>query len=193
MDDRQYFGTVAGLAVLAVVLFVAAGALWSGPEPAGSVPSSSSGPTVYRNLTIQLDPASGTYSYNSGQVVVPLNTRIVFTITNYDPTPARSLPSPSDSQVSGTMGGVMLAGEGMHMMTTNGISPASVAHTFSMSDRFHHLNVPIPAATGSGPSQVQFTVVFTSVGTFDWGCVILCGMDDMSAPGSMYGTLAVQP
>jgi hypothetical protein len=192
MDQRTYFGAVAAGAGAVVIVFAVL--LTGFPSPSGAPAGSTgerTGATVYRNLTIEFNAARSTYSYNTGQLNVPLDTRVVFTITNFDPSPASMMPKPSDAWVTGTMDGSMVVGSGPHAVNVTSLPAAMVSHTFSMSDAWHSVNIPLPAATAAGPSRVTFAIVFTAPGTFNWGCVIMCGSDDMSVPGSMYGTLTV--
>jgi hypothetical protein len=193
MNDQSYFSLVAA-AVLGIVLVLGATALLVTPSTPASPPTAGTGvpgPTVYRTLTVTYVPSTGQFSYNVVNLQVPLHTRVVFTIANYDPSMG-GLPSSADANVSGTMGGMMQVSS-MGAGTTLGSIPYSqVSHTFSMSNAYYHLNVPVPRAPGDGtPATVTFSAVFNDPGTFGWGCVVLCGPSDMSAPDMMFGTLTV--
>lgn len=181
MSDQRWFNAVAAIAVLAV-LVVGAALLVLAPSGAGT-PRVTSGPassTVYRNLTITFNPTAGTYDYSALALAVPTNVRVVFTITNYDPSTA-ALPSASDAVVSGTYDSspMTVTVNGLVSMT-QGLPVNDVSHTFSMSDAFYHLNVPIPPASSPAvPSTVTFSAEFRSTGTYAWGCIVLCGTSGM--------------
>jgi hypothetical protein len=183
------------LAVLVVAVALFAAAVIMLPKAGSTTPTSShgtaTGPTAYRTLSISFDPKTGTFDYTALQLSVPLNVIIVFTIMNYDAS-IGELPAPRDAQVAGTVGGTESLGTGSSSVTVGSLAQNGVSHTFSMSNAYYHLNAPIPPADGSGvPMQVSFSVVFHVPGTFDWGCVILCGPSDMTALDAMYGSLTV--
>ncbi len=190
MDDQGYFNLTAAVLVTVVVVAGFAALMWEGSSASGATGSSL--PTVERNLTIQWDPSASSYVYSSAHLSVPLNTHVVFVITNYDPEAASYIPSPSDARVSGTNGATMtVLRDGASSVATE-VPFAQVSHTFTISSGIYDVNVPIPVASSStDPVQVSFSVDFTTPGTFDWGCVILCGTQDMTAPGDMYGTITV--
>jgi hypothetical protein len=191
-------GTVLALtALLAVVVVVGASVLvgatglsWRLPRSSGSSGGGLSGsPTVYRNLTITYSPMYGDYVYSQTQLTVPANVVVVFTIVNYDPT-SSALPSPSYALVSGTMNGREVVSYGTNETSVSGLSTTDVSHTFTMSDPYYQLNVPIPpAAPGGSPARVTFSMVFHFQGPyFSWGCDVYCGGPMMTR---MYGSLAV--
>ncbi len=174
--------TVAVVALFAVLFY--AGSLASGHSAAG--------PTVDRALTIAYDPAKATYSYSTTNLQIPLGSTVRFTITSYDPSPVGSVPDASALQVSGTVGGTITVQEAGSTMVVHDLAPASVAHTFTMSSGYYHLNVPIPAApSADSPVVVSFTVTFPDPGSFAWGCVLPCGPDDMTEMGTMFGSVLV--
>ena len=193
MDDQTYFNLVAGVSV--VLVLVTAGVAFA-VAPAGSVPTRAlgagqPGPTVYRNITITYDPTAGAFVYNLAQLAVPLNVRVVFTITNFDSTSA-VLPTAGDANVMGTEGNAMQVFNGGGSVSVGGIPSGEVSHTFSLSNAYYTLNAPIPRAEGpASPVAVTFSQVFPFPGTFTWGCVVLCGAQDMHASSYMYGTLTV--
>lgn len=195
MDPQRWFNLVAASTVVAVLAFGAfvflAGPGASGPAPP---PTAVSAPTTYRSLSIAYNPATGVFDYSARSLAVPLDVRVVITITNYDPSVA-ALPSAASASVMGTSGGGMTlhtGGPAGGWAQTAQLPVGGVSHTFSMSDGFYHLNVPIPPATAvSTPSQVTFSVVFTSAGTYAWGCVILCGAGPSGMPDAMFGSLTV--
>lgn len=193
MDDQTYFNLVAG--ILVVLVLVTAGVTFAvvpaGTVPARTVGAGQPGPTVYRNITISYDPSTGGFVYSMARLAVPFDVRVIFTITNFDATSA-SLPTVADANVVGTDGSTMQVINGGGSVSVGGTPSSEVSHTFSMSDGYYALNVPIPRADEpSGPVLVTFSVVFPFPGTFTWGCVVLCGAQDMHASNSMYGTLTV--
>ena len=192
MREQRWFNLVAvtvALSVLAVgAIAIAVPA--SGPTTAATAGGAGS-PTVYRNLSIVYNAASGTYNYNNRDLTVPMNVRVVFTITNYDPS-VGVLPTPSSAVVAGTFDGAMMMQRGGSMASMGALPLNGVSHTFSMSSGFYHLNVPIPpAASAAVPSQVSFAVVFHTPGSFAWGCVILCGVPAQGMPDEMFGLVTV--
>ncbi len=193
MNDQRWFNLAAALIAVAVTVGALA-VVALAPAPATPTPSAApnpSIPTTYRTLTITLDPASGQYNYNVRSLSVPLHERVVFTITNYDPATAR-LPTPSDAQVTGTYGGPMTLQSPAGASQVAQLPAGDVSHTFSMSDAYYALNVPIPpAANAVTPSQVTFAVVFDTPGVYTWGCVVLCFDAGMGTADSMYGSMTV--
>lgn len=193
MDDQAWFNAVAGIAV--VVVLVAAGVVIAvapgGPLPQRTAGPGPSGPTVFRNLTISYAPSAGGFVYDQAALQVPMNVRVVFTITTFDPS-AAVLPTVADAKVTGTLGGTMQVIGGSGNVTVEAIPPSEVGHTFSLSDAYYHVSVPVPVTDAApGGARVAFSVVFPSPGTYVWGCVVLCGAADMHAAGAMYGTLTV--
>ncbi len=192
MNDQAWFNTVAGFMVVlvvvagaAVLLVLPTGSGTTAPSP-GSPPAI---PTVYRNLSITYRASAGDYDYNSLQLIVPLHVRVVFTITNFDPSVA-VLPSAVDAQLAGTFGGSMTVVDHGTTVTVGGLMANGVSHTFTMSNAAYHVNVPIPPATvGAAPVKATFAVVFDTPGTFTWGCIVLCGAPTMT-PG-MFGEITV--
>ncbi len=142
---------------------------------------------VYRNLTIGLD-SSGDFVFNQLNLAVPQGAKVVFTITNFD-TSIAELPLLADAQVSGTLGNTAVVSGGGASSTITALPVGSVGHTFSLSNAYYHLNVPIPAAL-SVAAKVTFEATFTQPGTFTWGCVVLCGT---MVPEGMFGSLTVVP
>ena len=193
MDDARWFNLAAGLLA---VLVTAAGltAIAFTPSTSSAAPAPSAGPsapTTYRTLVIAPDTAAGGVSYSARTLTVPLHERVVFTITNFDPTVA-TLPTPRDAQVMGTFGGPMTIHEAQGSVVVGQLPAAGVSHTFTMSNAYYAINVPIPPAQDPAtPSQVTFTVVFDTPGTYTWGCVVLCLGDGMGAANAMDGSLTV--
>lgn len=190
MDDAKWSNATAGVAALGVIatVLLLGFALPSVPSTNPSAGLNSI-PTVYRNLTIAYSPTLHDFGYSATLLNVPLHTRVMVTIVNYDPSTAE-LPTPSDAQVAGTEGGTMTWTDHGVRVTSGSLSASAVSHTFTMSDAYHHLNVPIPPAGPDGsPAKVTFSVVFTVAGTFAWGCVVICGGPMMAAADSMNGSL----
>lgn len=193
MRDQAYFNVVA--AVAAVLVLLAAGIALvvapAGTVPAGVPGPGYPGPTVYRNLTISYDPSAAGFAYGGVALEVPLNVRVIFSITNLDSTSA-TLPTLADAEVVGTDGGGMQIVNEKGSSFVTSIPSREVSHTFSLSDAYYHLNVPVPATDGAEVrSVVSFYAIFAVPGTYAWGCVVLCGEADMHLPGLMYGTLTV--
>lgn len=193
MDDARWFSVAAALVALLVTAGgVAAIALTpASPSPKGPGTPAPMAPTTYRTLVISADPATGAVNYAARNLAVPLHERVVITILNYDPSIAK-LPTPADAQVRGTYGGPMAIVTPAGSSSAGQIPANGVSHTFSMSNEYYAINVPIPPSPAAGtPSEVQFAVVFNTPGTFDWGCVVLCLGDGMDGAGPMFGSLTV--
>jgi|GEM_PF-3084932 len=193
MRDQGWFNLVAGIAAVLVVVLGAV--LMAYPSVNGLSPAARSGtvgnPTVYRNLTIALNPSTGEFDYTSTLLAAPLGVTTVFTITNYDPGIAY-VPASSDARVVGTVGNVMWVEAGGHGVQVSSIAMSDTSHTFSISSGAYHLNVPIPPAGMAGqPTKVTFSVIFTLPGSFNWGCIVLCGPMGMVGRDAMWGTISV--
>lgn len=191
MQDGSWFGLVAGLVAVAIVV---AGAVALVSPPANGIPTAtrpSASPTVYRNLSIAYDPSQGSFGYSTTQLAVPAGVAVQFTITNFDPGLA-ILPTPSDARVLGTVGGSISLTAGGQTTSCQSVPTSDVSHTFSLSDGVYHVNVPIPPASPAGtPTVVTFVVDFATPGTFNWGCAVLCGPGGMMARDAMYGVIVV--
>ncbi len=118
MKDQYWSNWV--LAIVAIVVVVWAGFALTLATPAGPAPATSSTSaqpaTIYRNLTIAYDRSTGGLGYSATDFSVPLNVRVVFTITNFD-TSVGTLPTAKDAEVTGTQGGFIA-------MTDHGASHA---------------------------------------------------------------------
>ncbi len=184
-------------ALLAAAVMIGSAALFdaTGWAPRASpVPTEGGGvgpgyPTVYRNLTIAYDPLAGDYVYTQTQLWVPADVLVVFTIVNYDPMRA-TLPAAGYARVSGTWNEQMQLAYGANGEMVDGLPTNDVSHTFTMSDSYYQVNVPIPPAESGGvPARVTFSLVFHFPGPyFAWGCVAYCGGPQMEG---MYGSLTV--
>ena len=190
MNDQDWFNAVA-VGLIAAVVVGGTFALLLVPSSAGTPTATraASTPTVYRNLTVSYQPAEGQFDYTTLDLSVPLHTRVVFTITNFDTTSA-ALPNASVAKVSGTWDGTMTYTDGGVSAALTQLPPGDVSHTFTLSNAFYHVNVPVPAsASGAAPVRVVFSVVFNTPGTFTWGCVVLCGEGAMA--NAMWGHITV--
>lgn len=190
MRDQSWTNLVV---VVAAVVVVVAVSLLAVVVPGVSIPTRGTGaastPTVFENLSI-VRGSSGDYEYNQTQLSVPVNTMVVFTITNYDPS-ISLLPTPNDAVVTGTQNGTMTVVSAAAQATVGSLPTNDVSHTFTMSDAYYHLNVPVPPALAAGvPTHITFSMIFHFVGTgFAWGCVAYCGGPLMIG---MYGTITVR-
>lgn len=189
MNDQDWFNAVA-VGLVAAVVVGGTFALLLAPSSAAPTPGrSASTPTVYRNLTVAYQSTEAQFDYTTLDLSVPLHTRVVFTITNFDPTTA-ALPNASAAQVSGTWDGTMTYTDGGVSAALSQLPPGDVSHTFTLSNAFYHVNVPVPPSPGgAAPVRVVFSVVFNTPGTFTWGCVVLCGEGAMA--NAMWGHLTV--
>ena len=188
MRDQSWSNLVAVVAAVVAILAVTSLAVvapMATPPSVGSIPPNA--PFGYYNLSIVRGP-SGDFVYSQTQLSVPSDVVVIFTITNYDPT-SSLLPTPSDAAVAGTQNGTMTVQSPGGVAVVNSVPTNDVSHTFTMSDAYYRLNVPIPPAYSAGqPTQVSFAVDFHFPGTFDWGCVAYCGGPLMVG---MYGTITV--
>ena len=184
---------VAVIAGVILIVFAVVAGLAVGNYLVG-VPGRASSPfprTAYMNLTIDYSPTTGDSWYLPGNFSVPAMSRVVFTITNYDPT-SNYLLVPNDNCVAGTVGGE----ESVQVNASDPPSPVSclpttdISHTFTMDNPQYNVNVPVPPAPNDRtPVTVTFSVTFGSLGTYQWGCMCRCG--PMTEPGMMYGNVTV--
>lgn len=190
MERNARFGPRAAAIVALLVVAVFGLLFYQGSVSAG--PAATTPPSVTRALTIAWSPSQSSYSYASASLQVPVGSVVHFVITSYDPDPVATLPVGTDALVQGTAGGTVSVTQDGATATLDRVSPNALAHTFTISSGVYHLNVPIPAASSaSDPVVVTFSATFGVAGAFAWGCVIPCGGQDMTAPGTMYGTLVV--
>ncbi|MHB1435122.1 MAG: hypothetical protein ACYCPN_01675 [Thermoplasmata archaeon] len=186
------------VAIIVVVSLEVGSYMAAVPSGTSSLPQSA----TYVNLTIHYSPTTGNSWYApgnsptpvgswSGNLSVPAQSRVVFVITNYDPT-TNELLAPRDNCVAGTLGGVesVQAGSSPPESPVSCLPATDISHTFTMFDSAYNLNVPIPPAPNNRtPVTVTFSVTFGSLGTYQWGCMCRCGL--MIVPGMMYGNLTV--
>ena len=192
MDDSTWFNRV-GLAVaVGVLVFGAALVLLPGAAtPARpNVSTTSAGPTTYLNLSIGYNAATGSDQFSSTNLAAAAHTRVIVTITNHDPV-AAPLLVPWDNRVIGTYGGNELVSYGTTSYWVTALASNNIGHTFTIHDGFYNISVPIPpAASGSVPSVVTFTLLLNWSETTNWGCVAECGGPGMAAD-RMFGTLTI--
>lgn len=133
------------------------------------------GPGVYNSSMDQYTPANFT---------IPAHTLVVFHIVNND----NGLnAAPMYTQVSGTVNNLIHV-DGASTGVSS-VSVGSISHTFTIMKT--GFNVPVPAATATGPTTVDFSAYFNDTGTFVWNCMAPCDPTSMASPGFMTGTLTV--
>ncbi len=180
-------GAIVVVGLVLLVLGVLAGGIL-GHLSAPTVVSKSDTDHLY--LAIAYDPYTGLDKYFPANFSVPANVPVVITITNYD-NGTNAVPA-AFTQVLGTVDGT----ETVTNATASGVPVTSVpvgqvAHTFTLITGPYTINVPIPAAQGTTPTVVTFTVVFTSAGQFQWHCMAPCDDAAMTTPGLMTGFVTV--
>ena len=179
MHDSEWFGKVALLAALSVVI---AGGIAIGSEGTTSGASPPSFAVSYLNLSIDINATTGWPQYTPANFSVPSG-EVFVSITDND-VPASW--SGCLCNVTGTQGNVE---------SINGSAPVSlvdgqvVAHTFTVPSL--GINVLSPAQ-----STVTFTLWLNQTGAFTWQCDDPCGADGytgapMGLPGYMSGTFTV--
>lgn len=189
MRGRRPIGS--GTLLLVAVVVLSLGALGGGLLGHAAAPQTVSTPTPeHLYVTIAFNPYSGLDEYFPANLTVPANVPITITITNYD-NGSNVVPA-EYANVTGTVGGT----ETLTNATASGASvtsilPTEVAHTFTLMEAPYQINVPVPAAQGTTPSVVTFTVVFTTAGQFTWHCMAPCDPVSMVTPGFMMGTVTV--
>ncbi len=146
--------------------------------------------TDHLYLTVSFSPYDGFDEYFPANFTVPANVPVTITITNYD-NGTNAVPA-AFANVSGTVGGT----ETITNATASGAAVTSiltrqVAHTFTLISSPYDVNVPIPAAQGTTPTVVTFTVVFTATGQYVWHCMAPCDGQAMTTAGFMTGTVTV--
>jgi heme/copper-type cytochrome/quinol oxidase subunit 2 len=189
MKDQTWFNAVAILSVGAVLVLGAGLFLVGGstPTPAGARVTGT--PSIDRSLSITFNATTQQYDYSTTSVVVPANTLVTFTITNFD-TGTAPLAVPWDNHVIGAVGGNEQVASGGSRTTVSALSPHDISHTFTMFGAFYNLSIPIPPAVANGePTVVTFTVEFTTPGVYSWGCMAYCGT--MSPLEKMSGTVDI--
>lgn len=153
------------------------------PAVPAANPTEPSGPAVYVNLTVSINPLNGWPQFSPANFTVPAGW-VVFTIVDKDaPMSWSECPCP----VKGTSGGVEL----INGTSVGRVGAANVAHTF---------NIPALGLQVLSPGQsvVQFSLDVTQSGEYIWYCFAPCGTGadpyntpPMDVPGYMTGTMTV--
>ncbi len=189
MKGRRPVGswTMVTIGAFVLILGVLAGGIL-GHVAAPAVVASSGPDHLY--LTIAFDPYTGLDQYFPANFSVPANVPVTITITNYDN--GTNVVPAAFSQVLGTVGGAETVTNATASQAAVSSIPADqIAHTFTLISSPYDINVPIPAAQGTTPSVVTFTVVFGTAGQFVWHCMAPCDDAAMNTPGFMTGTVTV--
>lgn len=184
MRDPEWFGSVALVAALLVVLVGGAALMSQAPSGASTTPSAASGaPTVgYLNLTIVINATNGLPQYTPANFSVPRG-EVKVTIIDQDLAEAWST---CPCLVTGTVG---------NSESVNGSLPVSSVPTFNVAHTFTVPSLGVNVYSPGG-STVSFTLSLNQAGQFDWFCEAPCGSDGltgapMGIPGFMAGTLSV--
>ena len=153
-------------------------------------PAVAASATEHLYLSIAYDPYTGLDKYFPANFTVPANVPILITITNYD---NGTNVVPADfAKVLGTVDGTeTVTNATLSAQSVSSVAPDQITHTFTMNAAPYPINIPIPAAQGTDPTVVSFTVVFTSTGQFVWHCMAPCDDAAMATPGFMTGTVTV--
>ena len=180
LTDQSYNNAVA-LGAVAIVIVAALAGLAVANYAQGSG-SPSPGPITYLNLTIAVNETYGVPQYSPANFTVHSGV-VMVTITDHD-VPASW--EQCSCEVSGTVGGT----ESLNGTPVSYVSPANVAHTFSIAPL--DINVLSP-----GQSVVSFELSLSQTGSFRWLCLAPCGNGPggwgfpMYTPGFMEGTMTV--
>jgi len=196
----------AGTAVLAACGSSSKAASEAPPTVAGRPVSDAQTPTnpfeVYLTIVSpdQTGGKNGWPAYVPSNITIPSNSRVNFTITNFDN--ATPLPNDTLAKVTGTVGNVATvepvtakdpnaAGQ---LSTVSEVDPKQVSHTFT-APNLGNLNVPV-----LGTSRVRFAIDTGAPGTYTWQCLDPCGtgkdgqggpMAPATTEGYMRGTITV--
>ncbi len=126
------------LVAIALVSLTVVGALMVVGLAAGWVPVGThrspaiSGPSVFLNLSISADPATGLDQFTPANFTLPANTRVVVTITNFDI--GANPVSPMWGKVMGTVNGTESVSYGSSGTATvlGWLAPSQVSHTLTI-------------------------------------------------------------
>jgi hypothetical protein len=179
-------GSVVAIGVLCLVIGLIGGAMLARPGSPSATPTG--GAHVY--LSVAYNPYTGLDEYFPANFTVPANVPVIITITNYD-NGTNTVPT-DFAVVRGTVGGtetVTDATAADRILTS--VPATEVTHTFTVMSGDLNVNVPIPAAQGTTPTVVTFTVQFSQTGLINWHCMAPCDNQAMSTPGFMTGTITV--
>ena len=189
MRGRRPVGS--GTLIMVGVIVLSLGVLGGGLLGHAAAPQVVSTPAPeHLYLTIAFNPYTGLDEYFPANFTVPANVAVTITVTNYDN--GTNLVPESLAKVLGTVGGTetVTNATGSDASVTS-VLPTQVAHTFTVMESPYQINVPIPAAEGTTPTVVTFTIVFTTAGQFTWHCMAPCDPAAMNTPGFMTGTVTV--
>lgn len=180
-------GSVVAVGVLFLLIGVVGGAMLARTN---SVPAAGTTSSAHVYLSVAYNPYTGLDEYFPANFTVPANVPVVITITNYDN--GTNTVASDYATVRGTVGGMETVTDVTAADKTFTSVPATeVAHTFTIMSGGLDINVPIPAAQGTTPTVVTFTLQFTQAGLLTWHCMAPCDDQAMSTPGFMTGTVTV--
>ncbi len=180
-------GSVAAVGILVLLIGLIGGAMLVRPS---SLPATATTGAAYVYLNVAFKPYTGLDEYFPANFTVPANVPVIITITNYD-NGTNTVPS-AFATVRGTVGGtetVTDATAANRILTS--VPATEVTHTFTIMSGNLDVNVPIPAAQGTTPTVVTFTLQFSQTGLINWHCMAPCDPKAMSTPGFMTGTITV--
>lgn len=148
-------------------------------------PTKASATSDHLYLTVAYNPYTGLDQYFPANFTVPANIPVVITITNYDN--GTNLVPAAYAAVRGTVDGT----ETVNGAAVQSVPADQIAHTFTLLAGPYDINIPIPAAQGTTPTVVSFTLVLTQTGVFTWHCMAPCDPDAMDTLGFMMGSMTV--
>lgn len=189
-DELRMRTTTRGGSVVAVgVLFLLIGLLGGAMlARTNSPPAAGTTGTAHVYLNVAYNPYTGLDEYFPANFTVPANVPIIITITNYDN--GTNMVPLYYASVRGTVGGTETVTDATAADRTLTSVPATeVTHTFTIMSGSLNINVPIPAAQGTTPTVVTFTLQFSQTGLIIWHCMAPCDDYAMSTPGFMTGTI----
>lgn len=179
-------GSVVAVGVLFLLIGLIGGAMMA---RTGSSPAATPG-TARVYLSVAYNPYTGLDEYFPANFTVPANVPVIITITNYD-NGTNTVPA-DYATVRGTVGGTETVTDATAAdKTVTSVPTTEVAHTFTIMSGGMNVNVPIPAAQGTTPTVVTFSLQFSLAGLINWHCMAPCDGRAMSTPGFMTGTITV--
>ena len=187
MRNTTQGGSVVAVGVFFLLIGLLGGALMARPN---SSPAAATTGSVHVYLSVAYNPYTGLDEYFPANFTVPANVPVIITITNYDN--GTNTVSSVYASVRGTVGGTETVSDATAVDKTLTSVPATeVAHTFTIMSGGLDVNASIPAAQGTTPTVVMFTVQFSQTGLITWHCMAPCDGQAMSTPGFMTGTITV--
>jgi hypothetical protein len=155
-----------------------------------STPATVNTGTAHVYLTVAYNPFTTLDEYFPANFTVPANVPVIITITNYD-NGTNAVPSGFEN-VRGTVGGTETVTDATAAdRSVTSVPATAVAHTFTIMSGGLNVNAPIPAAQGTTPTVVTFTLQLSQAGLVSWHCMAPCDDQAMSTPGFMTGTITV--